>query len=277
MRAWLFIIALLNVWPLLSQTFNARYDLFENDRAQISWGIEQGATGQYILIQGSWELDSLGPDLFIEHYVLGLTAINETGEKLWDKRLEYPAQSRLPGWANCCDSMPGGGLVVAGSIEDTLENLQVHLAVFDSEGDTVFTRNLGNPGPRWNAFQVQRLQDGGFIIVGQTEATGYLDGFALRTDIAGNEIWRRTYGQPAPITDGVLGGLELPGGDLITGGSNFPTPETHRLWLQRLDPTGEVIWSEYYGSAPTGTATAQLSFDTGSFDHTCQFQAVCTK
>ncbi len=259
----LFFLFLLKVCAVQAQTFNNRYDLFENDRQQISWGIEQGLPGQYILIQGSWELDSLGPNYFIEHYILGLTAITEEGQKLWDKKLYYPEQSRLPGWANCCDSMPGGGVVVAGSIEDLDDNLMVHLAVFDANGDTVFTRNLGHPGPRWNAFQVKRLQDGGFIITGQTQATGYLDGFALKTDEQGNELWRRTYGQPAPVTDGFLGGLELPGGDLITGGSNFPTPTTHRLWLQRLDPAGEVVWSEYYGLAPTGAATAQLSLTQG--------------
>ncbi len=260
MRCLFLIVALLNVWSVRGQTFNKRYDLRDIGRPNGSWGIERTLDNDYIVIVVSSEMDTLEPGLYFSHYAVGLTKINgATGEKLWDKRFFPPMHGYTAGWANCCDSMPGGGVVVAGSIEDLDENLMVHLAVFDANGDTVLTRNLGHPGPRWNARMVKRLQDGGFVIVGQTEATGYLDAFAVRTDAEGNELWRRTYGQPAPVTDGLLSVVELPNGDLVLGGSNFPTPTTKRWWIQRLDPEGEVVWSEYYGLFPTGNASAQIT------------------
>ena len=242
MRSLYLIVALLNVWSVWGQTFNKRYDLRDIGRPNGSWGIERTLDNDYIVIVVSSEMDTLEPGLYFSHYAVGLTKINgATGEKLWDKRFFPPMHGYTAGWANCCDSMPGGGVVVAGSIEDLDDNLMVHLAAFDANGDTVFTRNLGHPGPRWNAFQVKRLQDGGFIIVGQTQATGYLDGFAIRTDDVGNEVWRKTYGQPSPQTDALVFVVELPDGNLLFGGSKYPTNTTRTHWLIKADPSGEII------------------------------------
>lgn len=251
------IATLLYVWPAWGQTYNKRFDLRENGRFQTCFDIEQW-NESYLLVQGSFELDTLGPNLYATYTTIALTRIANSGEKIWDKRMVIPWHATVPGWANCCDSMPGGGVVVGGSRQDTLQNLAVLLVVFDANGDTVFTRDLGIPGQQWNGFSVKRTQEGGFIIVGQTDATGYLDGFAIKTDALGNEEWRRTYGQSGSITDGMLTIVQLPDGDYIASGSHYPTNETKRWWLQRLDPTGEVEWSEYYTTFPIGGPAAHL-------------------
>jgi hypothetical protein len=211
-----------------------------------------------LLNQGSYETDTVDTNLFFSFSTVALTRIDQDGEKIWDKRLIIPWHATASGWANCCDSLPGGGVVIGGSKQDTLQNLAVFLMVFDAQGDTVFTRDLGIPGEQWNGFSVKRTQDGGFIIVGQTDATGYLDGFAIRTDPQGNELWRRTYGQPAPQTDGLLTVVQLDDGEFIAGGSHYPNDPTKRWWIQRMDSEGEVVWSQYYQVFATGNASAQL-------------------
>jgi hypothetical protein len=239
------LIVMLNVWSLFGQTFNKRYDLREIGKPQSAWGVEAlppPYSGEYLIIQGSTETDTIEPGLYFTHYAIGLTKIDgNTGEKLWDKRFYPDWHGILPGWANCCDSLPGGGVVVGGSKQDTLQNLGVFLVAFDAEGDTIFTSDLGVPGQQWNGFQVKRTQDGGFVIVGQTDATGYLDGFAIKTDALGNELWRKTYGVPSPQTDALVFVAESANGDLIFGGSKYPTNFTRTHWVIRADSEGNII------------------------------------
>ncbi len=245
---WIICIAcVLNVWPSWGQTFNMRYDLRENNRAQVSWDLEFTSNNAFMIIQGSDELDTIAPGLYFNFNGIGITRIENDGTKAWDKRFAYPFHGTFVGWANCCDSMPGGGVVIGGSKQDTLQNLAVFLMVFDAEGDTVFTRDLGIAGQQWNGFSLKRLQDGGFIIVGQTDATGYLDGFAIRTDPFGNELWRRTYGMPSPQTDVLFSVIQLNDGGFIMGGGQFPTNDTKQFWVQRTDNDGEVLWDTTWG------------------------------
>ena len=228
MRKLLLLLMLLNVWPSLGQTFNKRYDFDGIGRAQVSWGIEQ-SLGSYILIQYTEETDTIEPGLFFSHPSVGLTRIDpETGNKLWDKAYNPPLHGAAPGWANGSDSLPGGGVVVGGAKQDTLQNLTALLMVFDAQGDTVFTRDISPPGSQWNGFSVKHTLDGGFIVVGQTDATGYLDGFAIKTDSFGNVEWSRTYGQPAPRTDAIVFVVQLTNGDFVFGGSKYPTDVTRQ-------------------------------------------------
>jgi hypothetical protein len=205
-----------------------------------------------LLNQGSYETDTVDTNLFFSFSTVALTRIDQDGEKIWDKRLIIPWHATASGWANCCDSLPGGGVVIGGSKQDTLQNLAVFLMVFDAQGDTVFTRDLGIPGEQWNGFSVKRTQDGGFIIVGQTDATGYLDGFAIRTDPQGNELWRRTYGQPAPQADGLVHVVELPNGDFVMSGAKYPQNNSQRRWVQRTDPLGNALWEQLWPAQPVG-------------------------
>ncbi len=253
MRWFVLTAVLLNVWPVLGQTFNRRYDLREIGRPNGSWDIERTPDGAYMVIQVSNELDTISPGVYFTRYMIGLTKIDsQTGAKLWDSRFAPPWRGYVAGWANCCDTIPGGGIVVGGATDDTLQHISAYLAVFDAEGDTVFTRDLGIPGQQWNGFSVKRTQDGGFILVGQTDATGYLDGFAIRTDPLGNELWRRTYGQPAPQTDGLVHVVQLPSGDFVMSGAKYPQNNSQRRWLQRTDPLGNALWEQLWPAQPVG-------------------------
>lgn len=252
MRWLTFIAVLLNVWPTWGQTFNKRYDLRDIGRAQVAWNLERATSGAFLIIQGSDELDTITPGLYFNFNGIGITRIEADGSKTWDKRFAYPFHGTFVGWANCCDSLPGGGVVIGGSKQDTLQNLAAFLMVFDAEGDTVFTRDLGIPGQQWNGFSVKRTQDGGFILVGQTDATGFLDGFAIKTDALGNEQWRRTYGQSAPLTDALIAVWEVSNGDLIMGGAKYTNSNTFQRWIQRTDALGSVIWEQLWPAIDRG-------------------------
>lgn len=253
MRWFITILLLLNVWHVLGQLFNERYDLFDQGRPQTAWDIESSGDGAFILVQFSSARDTIAPGLFNTHAVVGLTKIDGiTSDKIWDKRFAPAWYGVFPGWANCCDTLPGGGIVIGGTKQDTLQNTSVLLMVFDAQGDTVLTRDLSPPGQQWNAYSVKHSIDGGYIIVGQTDATGYLDGFAIKTDLLGNVEWRRTYGQPWPRTDGLVHVMAIPNGGYIMAGAKYPTDLTQQKWVQGTDASGSVEWEVLWPVQPVG-------------------------
>jgi hypothetical protein len=141
MRLLLLAICLLVEALAFSQGFNRRYDAFGWGYAQTAFGIETLPDG-YMVFSGSSDYDSIAPGQFFFHASVLLTKIDLFGEKVWERRSWRPFHGALPGWSNCCDTIPGGGYVVGGASEDTTGFDEVYLMRFDTEGDTLWTRVL---------------------------------------------------------------------------------------------------------------------------------------
>lgn len=231
------------------QSFNKRYDFMGWGYAQTAFNIEIRPDG-FITIGGGTDHDTIGPGQVFSHGSVHLTMIDLYGQKLWEKRAFRPFHTSLPGWSNCCDTIPGGGYVVGGTSEDTTGFDEVYLMRFDAQGDTLWTRVFGDPGGNefWIGQQVKRTNDGGFVIAGFTEQ-GNWSGFALKTDSLGNELWRRTYGWSPAYSDGI-GAVEASlTGDLFMAGTRFLNDGTGDNWVQRTDSVGNVIWSVSWGGS----------------------------
>ncbi|QQR85494.1 MAG: T9SS type A sorting domain-containing protein [Flavobacteriales bacterium] len=94
---------------------------------------------------------------------------------------------------------------------------------------------------------MKRTLDGGFIIVGDTDANGNVDAFALKTDSSGNEQWREIY-SGGGLSDYVVSVDKADGGDYLLGGQKRITADDKDLWLLRIDSVGAVRWSRSWGS-----------------------------
>jgi hypothetical protein len=170
--------------------------------------------------------------------------LNDQGDTLWQKRHALPEHGLFPGWANCCDTVADQGYIVGGGSQSFANVIAVHLMRFTPEGDTLWTRRFGSPGHYWIGRQVKHTQDGGFLIVGDTDATGGDDGFAIKTDSNGNELWRRTYGGSG---DQVFAAADQLGSGWICGGRMRNSSESKNFWLVRLDAEGELVWQHNWG------------------------------
>jgi hypothetical protein len=233
------------------QGFNERYDAFGWGYAQSAFGIEALSDG-YMVISGSSDYDSIAPGEWFFHGSVTLTRIDLQGDMLWEMRSWRPDHSALPGWANCCDSLPGGGYIIGGNSEDTTGRDEVFLMRFDAEGDTLWTRVFNGPtdGHYWIGRQVKRTADGGFLIVGDTGIDIVTDGndaFAVKTDSYGNEQWRRYYSWPPPRSEGLVSCHMGPANTYYLGGSAFPTDNNGDHWVMRVDTAGEELWEVVWG------------------------------
>jgi hypothetical protein len=246
----------------LGQGFNERYDAFGWGYSQTGFGVEF-APGGYAVLSGSSDYDSIAPGNWQFHGSVLITWLDGNGLKTNERRSWREMHSAFAGWANCCDTVPGGGFVVGGSSEDSLGNDEVYLMRFDALGDTLWTKVFGDPLLNYYYIgrQVKRTADGGFLIVGDMGlgdlSVNGIDGFAIKTDSLGNEQWREIYGGPPPDWRALLA-VDLVGdGGYYFSGSFFPTDTNGEHWVIRVDSTGTEIWSVTWGG-PFSEGALQL-------------------
>lgn len=234
----------------LAQGFNKRYDAFGLGYVQGAWGLERSGDG-WVIFSASYEPDTIvAPDSIIGTYVIILEHLGQDGQLLGEQRHRVHRNSIYLGWADCCDSVVGGGYVNSGSIAglDIPDSLaQVRLMRYDANGDTLWTRDYGDSTHYWIGAQVKQTQDGGFLMVGFTDATGYQDGFAIKTDMQGNEQWRQTYGLGGIVIDDYSDIAILEDGYLLAG-ETYTAIENSDFLVTRITETGSEVWSARFGS-----------------------------
>ncbi|MEZ4791768.1 MAG: PQQ-binding-like beta-propeller repeat protein [Flavobacteriales bacterium] len=230
------------------QGFNARYDAFDWGFPQSAVGIELTSAG-YAVISTSSDCDSISPTECFFHASVLFTFLNGDGTRVDERRSWRDNHSSIAGWANCCDTIPGGGYIVGGASEAIDGSDEVYLMRFDANGDTLWTRVFGDPTLYrfWIGQQVKCAPNGDFLVVGFTDQNGPFNAFVLRTDDQGNELWRRIYAY-SPSSEGGIGSIALAdGGDLFTGGTRSNTPGNADRWVQRLRFNGDVRWQVSWG------------------------------
>jgi len=230
-----------------AQGFNNRYDAFGQGYVQGAFGLEFDSSGATIF-SVSFEPDTITPDSLLATYSIILQHIDAEGVLGWQRRYHRPIHREFLGWADCCDTIPGGGYVVGGSSQNINNVDEARLVRFNAQGDSLWSRSFGGMGEYWIGQQVKHLADGGFVICGGTDATGDQDGFVIRIDPSGNELWRQTYGWPVPVNvDGLTAIDEATNGDLYMSGDRFLSGINDQHWVQRTSANGSVIWSVSWG------------------------------
>jgi hypothetical protein len=243
------LIACMLVGALASgQGFNKRYDAF-------NWGFVQGGFGVlprsdgFVTFSLSEDFDSISPGIVQFHASILITKIDFVGQKLWEKRSWRPLRSTFPGWVNCCDMLPDGGFVAGGSVEDSTGFDEACIIRFNAMGDTIWSKVYGDPTGNkfWIGYQTRLAENGDFIMVGITDQNGPINGFVLRTDNNGNELYRNIYAY-SPSSEGGIGSVVVAlNGHLYTAGTRSVAPGNSDRWIQKLNPNGGVIWQQSWG------------------------------
>ena len=111
-------------------------------------------------------------------------------------------------------------------------------------------------GNEWeNAYSVKQTLDGGFIFTGYTKSYGasWSDGWLVKTDSNGNELWNKTFGGPSrddfsyveQTNDGgyITAGYTYLSGDILSSG-----------WFVKTDSNGNEIWNRTIGGDDNNVA-----------------------
>lgn len=113
------------------------------------------------------------------------------------------------------------------------------------DGDSLWSASYGGQGPDW-AYTVIPVSAGGYLVTGRlTAESGDLDGWLLRLDDSGGEIWSRSFGGTGTQT--FFASIEAPGGGFVSTG--FRTGTGFDLWVVGTDPDGNQAWETVLGGS----------------------------
>ena len=264
MRAFLTAVAACGFLGLNAQGWNKRYDAMGQGFYQGAWNIET-AGQEFMVMSSSYEPDTIAPDSIVGTHTIIMHQLSASGDVLFEVKHKRSFEAMYLGWANCCAQLSDStGYVSAGATQAYDGSWGLRLLLYDLDGDTVWTRSLTSPPYYWSGKQIQQTMDGGFLICGSTNATGFEDGFTIRTDSQGNELWRETYGWTSPVyIDGFTAIAEAADGELYMSGSRFLSIDESRHWVQRTAPDGGVRWSVSWGGGYKEGATNLITLMDG--------------
>jgi len=155
-----------------------------------------------------------------------------------------------------------GGFVMVGS--STLANGgESWLIKTNGNGDTVWTRILGDPDSGVHPVSMCKTNDGGFVIVGSARSPspiGAEDVWLEKTDSIGNTQWRKYYDNTDPrhsfdygfsvqqVADSgyIIAAIEFDWTGLEEGQYDF--------WLIKTDPDGDTVWTSTFGGEASDIA-----------------------
>ena len=152
-------------------------------------------------------------------------------------------------WANALSPTNDGGYVLAGGKYDpALGDCDAYLVKTNASGYEQWEYRYGGNKDDW-ANSVLQTADGGYLLVGGTysDGTGNCDVYVKKVSSNGASQWGYYY-----YTDSsVWGNSVLPtadGGYIITGGARYNKSET-KIFLIKIDGSGNILWYHYYGDA----------------------------
>lgn len=187
------------------------------------------------------------------------------GGNLWTK-IFYGGSEQRGAVGHSVLQTSDGGYVLAG-ITYTFgwSGLNVLLIKTDSNGNQQWRKELGDVQD--SAYSIQPTSDGGFIIAGITQISGwYLDDVLLmKTDSSGNVEWTNKYGGPGGNDWGTSAQQTSDGGYIVCGATESYGAGNGDFWLIKTDSNGTETWNKTYGGNYTDRADDIQQTDDGGY------------
>ncbi|MGI6648805.1 MAG: hypothetical protein ACOX5W_07030 [Bacillota bacterium] len=168
------------------------------------------------------------------------------GNKIWERPIFRKGSDSIASAQQTAD----GGYILAGYTDTEAGNTDGWLVKTDSEGNPIWSQTYSCGS--LDAFTaVQQTRDGGYILAGWANFPNddrYDDGWLIKTDAEGKEIWSRNLGDSKG--DAINSIQQTNDGGYIAAGQTIsPVSEGYDAWLVRLDADGQVAWSHTFGGA----------------------------
>lgn len=156
----------------------------------------------------------------------------------------------------------GGYVAVGSTASEGAGGEDVYLVKIDASGREEWTRTYGGEGDE-NGWTVLAVPDG-YVIGGFTTSwsVGENDFLLLKTDLAGEMEWFRTYGGPG--NDRCWSLIQPDDGGYLLAGETTSVGEGQRdCWLVRTDAKGNEIWTRSYGGSKGDRAFSVVEAEAG--------------
>jgi hypothetical protein len=202
------------------------------DRAQ---DIIQLASGGYILTGYSTSSPA-------QYYDVFLLKTDGSGDEVWNR---YFGSSGYDD-ANAVKVLSDGGFILAGQSDNGSTGLDHYLVRTNSSGNMIWQMRSGTSGTD-NAESILVRSSGFLLAGGSNGGGGNVDkGYVVKTDTAGNTVWTKFFGTTGP-DDFHRIETTADGNFILSGTTSSSGPLLPNLWLVKMDPNGDEIWSKTFG------------------------------
>jgi peroxiredoxin len=169
-----------------------------------------------------------------------------------------------PSAASTARPTEDGGFIVAGWTATTgfTPSYDAWLVKTRADGSRVGAFTFGDTQLD-RAFSAIQTRDGGYVLAGETERQGDIDGLLVKVDALGKKVWTRTYGGRGD--DVLLEVRETSNGGFILAGRTSSTGSGQSdAWLVRTDLDGVEAWSRTFGgTGPDEACSVEETADGG--------------
>ncbi|MCE7990654.1 MAG: hypothetical protein HEP71_01685 [Roseivirga sp.] len=205
------------------------------------WAVRQTDDGGFIVVGYTDSFGNGGMDVY-------LIKTDFEGDTIWTKT--YGGDGDEFGW-DVRITEDNGFIIAAQTNSQGNGEVDAYLIKVDKKGDEEWSNTYGGDKTD-RVFSVQQTPDGGYVAVGITYSYTSInqedrDGYLLKTDPAGKQVWYKTFGNEAyDVAHSVT--LNDDNGFLITGyGESFAKNGNRDLYLIKTDGFGESEWIKTYG------------------------------
>ena len=171
--------------------------------------------------------------------------------------------------AECVRQTNDGGYIIVATTYPTDHDYSgktILLLKTDAEGNQQWSRAFG--GNKFDYTEsVLQTPDGGYILAGTTvsfAAGGNSDVYVIKTDADGNEQWFKTYGGD-DIENGSTIQQTSGGNYIVTGRTRSFGIGKESVYLLKIDPDGNEIWSRAYGQGGLNNALSVQQTSDGGY------------
>ena len=156
-----------------------------------------------------------------------------------------------------------GGFVICGETRSLGDSLgDVFLTKIDSTGSLIWTKTYGGNYSDYGV-KVRDTRDTGFIIAANTVSfgigAGLQNAWLIKTDRNGIVQWNKTFGNGGPGPDVINDVRQTSDGGFIAVGSTDLSSGGLEIFLIKVDPYGNFLWSKAINNAYTGNAVLETS------------------
>ena len=128
-------------------------------------------------------------------------------------------------------------------------------------GQTYWKRTYG----KGEAKAITATPDGNFIVAGNTSSFGIgnSDIYLLKINIGGDTLWTKTYGRTDYDHANAI--TPTPDGNFIVAGEIFSSGAGYDIFLLKIKPDGDTLWTKTYGGTNDDYAKAITPTPDGNF------------
>jgi hypothetical protein len=239
---------------------------FGGIQAEEAWDVRETDDGGYII---TGYTNSFGAQLF-DAFLLKL---DKNGNQKWMKL--YGGGLFDGGY--CVRQTTDGGYAMLGQTLSQGKKGLFYFVKTDSSGEKIWERTFGGEEEDEGRY-FSLTDDGGYILMGKTQSKGAGDDdfYVIKVSSNGNLQWESTYGGDKKDTGKSIEPTQ-DGGYIMIGSSRSFNWLVPRVWIMKIDNTGNPIWERNIGTWNHDHGHHILPTDDGGYIATGHYNRVAAK